>query len=188
MGALAVSAAGSVVDLHAAHLEMVDAVLAGGGLQGLAEVAARLLARPVAVVVPKLGEAFAPAGALRSREVRELTRYLCARVGARPAAAPGTVALEHAVMTGAEMIGCVALLADEGEPPSQAGGVLGLAAVAALTELAIADAREEAQEVRRSSLIEMIRANADVPEEELLRRAYRLGSDLSAGAVAVCGE
>lgn len=188
MGALAVSADGSAVDLHAAHLEMVDAVLAGGGLQGLADVAARLLARPVAVLVPKLGEAFAPAGALRSREARELTRYVCARVGARPAAAPGTVALERAVMTGAEMIGCVALLADGAEQPPQAGEMLGLAAVATLTELAIADAREEAQEARRSSLIELIRANADVPEEELLRRAYRLGSDLSAGAVALCGR
>ena len=188
MGALAVSADGSAVDLHVAHLEMVDAVLAGRGLQGLADVAARLLARPVAVQVPKLGEAFAPAGALRSREARELSRYVCARVGARPAAAPGTVALERAVMTGAEMFGCVALLADGAGQPPPAGEMLGLAAVAALTELAIADAREEAQEARRSSLIELIRANADVPEEELLRRAYRLGSDLSAGAVALCGR
>ena len=125
MGALAVSADGSAVDLHVAHLEMVDAVLAGRGLQGLADVAARLLARPVAVLVPKLGEAFAPAGALRSREAQELSRYVCARVGARPAAAPGTVALKRAVMTGAEMIGCVALLADGAGQPPLAGEMLG---------------------------------------------------------------
>ncbi|HKS00015.1 MAG TPA: helix-turn-helix domain-containing protein [Candidatus Dormibacteraeota bacterium] len=174
--------------MHGTHLQMVEAVLAGGGLLGLAEVTARLLARPVAVMVPKLGDALAPADALRPRELRDLTRYVRARVGGWDAVAPGMVALERAVMTGTEMIGCVVLLAGGGASPPQAGEMLGLAAVAALTELAIAEAREEAQEAWRSSLIELIRANADVSEDQLLRRAYRLGSDLSGGAVALCGE
>jgi len=167
---------------------MVDAVLAGGGLEGLAEVAARVLGRPVAVLVPRLGEVLAPADALAPTELGELSAYLRARIGGRPAAAPATLALERPVMTGAETIGCVVLLADEGPPPRHAGELLGLAAIATLTELAIAGAREEAQEARRSSLIELIRANADISEQELLRRAYRLGSDLSHGAIALCAE
>jgi sugar diacid utilization regulator len=179
------ASAGSV---HAAHLQMVDAVLSGGGLQALAEVASELLGLPVAVVVPRLAEALAPAEALPPTTFREVSAYVRARMGGRPVDAPPSIALERPVMTGAEMIGCVLLLGPDGEPAPGAGDLLGLAAVAALTELAIADAREEVQEARRSSLIELIRANADVTEEELLRRAYRLGSDLSAGAVALCAE
>lgn len=188
MSALPAKRRTRAIDVHAAHLQMVDAVLSGGGLQGLAEVAASLLGRPVAVVVPRLGEALAPAAALAGAELRELVSYVRARLGGRSAAVPASVALERPVMTGNELIGIVVLLACPEEPARDAGDLLGLAAVATLTELAIADAREEAQDARRSSLIELIRANAEVAEEELLRRAYRLGSDLSAGAVALCGD
>ncbi len=63
-----------------------------------------------------------------------------------------------------------------------------MAAAATLTELAIADAREEVQGARQGSLIELIRADGEIIEQELLRRAYRLGSDLSSGAVALCAD
>lgn len=120
------------------------------------------------------------------------SRPTCARApegGGRAVAPPATLALEREVTTGDETIGVVVLLAaDDGPPPRHAAELLGLAAVATLTELAIADAREEAHEARASSLIELIRSNADTSEQELLRRAHRLGSDLSQGAIALCAE
>ena len=53
-----------------AHLEMVGAVLAGDGLERVAEIASRPRGAPVAVIVPRLGapvEAWAPLRALRGR-------------------------------------------------------------------------------------------------------------------------
>lgn len=176
---------------------MVGAVLAGDGLQGLAEVVARLLLRPVAVLVPRLGEAVAPSGAVSPAELDELSAYVRAQIGGGAASAPVTIALEREVTTGAETIGCVVLLVGEdehrlfvgeGEQAREISELLGLAAIATLTELAIAEARGEAQDARQSSLIELVRANAEMTEQELLRRAYRLGSDLSSGAVALCAE
>jgi sugar diacid utilization regulator len=96
------------------------------------------------------------------------------------------VVAERPVTTGTETIGAVALLGPGAAAAAGVHDLLTMAAIATLTELAIADARDEADEARQSSLIELIRAHADVPDEELLRRAYRLGSDLSAGAVALC--
>ncbi len=173
---------------QAAHFQMLEAILAGRGLDGLAEVTAHLLERPVAVIVPRHGEVIAPAGSLEPQQVNEITRYVRLRTGGRPAPLPATVALERPVMTGGEMIGSIALLTGAGAPPPEADDLLSVASIAAVTELTIADAREEAHAARRSSLISLIRSGAEVAEQELLRRAYRLGSDLSSGAVALCAE
>jgi hypothetical protein len=60
-----------------AHLEMVGAVLAGDGLERVAEIASSHAGAPVAVIVPRLGEALEKWG--------RLERYVSARVaGARP--------------------------------------------------------------------------------------------------------
>jgi sugar diacid utilization regulator len=167
---------------------MLDAVLSGRGLEGLAEVTASLLRRPVAVILPRYGEVTAPPGALDAAQLSEIKRYVRLRICGRPAPLPATVASERPVMTGAEMIGSIAALALGGVATAQADELLGLASMVALTELAIADAREEAQEARRSSLISLIRSGARVSEQELLRRAFRLGSDLSSGGAALCSQ
>jgi sugar diacid utilization regulator len=65
--------------------------------------------------------------------------------------------------------------------------VLSAAALAALTELAVLDARDEVAGELRGSLIEDLRSRAVEPAE-LVRRAARLGTDLSAGAVALVAE
>ncbi|MGI8429841.1 MAG: PucR family transcriptional regulator [Solirubrobacteraceae bacterium] len=188
MGAIAINLDTSRLDLHTAHLEMVGAVLEGSGVQGLADALASLLGAPVAVLVPRLAEVVTPAERLTNGERDELRAYVRARIGGKAVAVPATVALERLVMIGAETIGCVVLLVSDAAPPRQAAELLGLAAVATLTELAIFDAREEVQGVRQGSLIELIRAEGEIIEQELLRRAYRLGSDLSLGAVALCAE
>src|SRR5205807_2010249 len=72
------SGAGEPPAPRSAHLEMVGAVVAGEGLERVAEIASAHVGAPVAVVVPRLGSA--------RDEWRELERYVGSRLaGGRPA-------------------------------------------------------------------------------------------------------
>ena len=171
------------------HLAMIAAVMDGGGLERLAELAGAEAGAPVVIVVPRLGEAVAPDGSLAAAERERLRAYVRGRVANRPTELPDVVAAESVVSTGDEIVGVILALADpDASPGPNLGELLDVTALAVLTQLAAASAREDADEALRSSLIELIRGNADLAEEEILRRAHRLGSDLSAGAVALCAE
>ncbi len=168
---------------------MIAAIMAGGGLYRLAELASLELSTAVAIVVPQLGEALSPSRALGSEDLSRLREYVRARIGKRPAELPEMIAAEVPVTTGDEIVGAVVLLADDERAPSaEAAEVLNVTAIATLSELAVAAVREETEEALRSSVIELIRGNPDLTDEEVLRRAYRLGTDLSQGAVALCAE
>jgi sugar diacid utilization regulator len=65
--------------------------------------------------------------------------------------------------------------------------VLRTAALAALAEIAVADARDEVAADIRGTLLEDLRARRADPEETM-RRAARLGCDLSRGAVALVAK
>jgi sugar diacid utilization regulator len=65
--------------------------------------------------------------------------------------------------------------------------VLHAAAVAVLAEVAVADAREEAEARLRGSLIEELRAGG-LGADEITQRASKLGCDLARGAVALAAE
>jgi hypothetical protein len=100
------------------------------------------------------------------------------------------VELEEPVMAAGEQVGVVQLLAGHGEAPEvpvDRVEVLRAAALAALAEVAVADAREEAEQRLTGSLISEIRegspAGADVAA-----KAARLGCDLSRGAIALVAE
>jgi hypothetical protein len=171
---------------------MVEAVLAGSGLERVAELAAGGAGGPVAIVVPRLGCcAVSPPGAA---EASALRRYVAARVrNDVTAVAPGVVA-EAAVASGGELVGLVLLMASgEHRCPadSVAGhrdGVLRAAAVAAMTELAVAETAEPPEDNLRAALLAEIRWGRLPAREELLRRARRVSCDLSAGAVVVCAD
>src|SRR5437764_454130 len=126
-----------------AHLEMMAAVLAGEGLGRVAEIAARHAGSPVAVVVPRVGvplEEWAP-----------YERYVAARLaGGRPAP-PDDITAEVPICSGPEEVGTVLLLGDGG---ADAGEYLHVAALAALTELAVVEAREDAERALRGSFLE----------------------------------
>ena len=141
-----------------AHLEMVGAVLAGEGLERIAEIASSYAGAPVAIVVPRLGGS-----------------------GERPAG----VTAEVPIVTGGQQLGSVLLL---GEGVPEAGEYMHMAAVAALTEVAVAEAREETEHALRGSLIEELLTRADLDPDDVLRRARRMGADLSTGAVALCAD
>jgi len=73
--------------------------------------------------------------------------------------------------------------------PPEAVEFLHLAAVAALTEVAVEEAREEVEENVRGSFLEELRERPDaIDPADVVRRAARLGCDLAAGAVVLCAE
>jgi hypothetical protein len=148
---------------------MVGAVLAGEGLERVAEIAAAHAGAPVAVIVPGLnsepfGQRFCPGG--RSD---------------RP---PG-VTLEVPISSGGRRLGAVLLLG-QGRP--QAGEYLHMAAIAALTEVAVVEARDETAQTLRGSFLEELLTRAEMDPADVQRRAARLGCDLSAGFVALCAD
>src|SRR4051812_45133923 len=180
-----VSGRGSVMDrVRAVHLRMVDAVLGGDGLEGVATLAAGETGGVVAIVVPRLG---ASAASAPVAELAALRRYVSERSRGRTAAVPPGVAAEVPIASGDERLGAVLLLGDE-EPAADALEFLHVAAVACLTEVAVEEARLEVEQNLRGSFLEELRGRDDLEADDVLRRAARLGCDLSRGAVALCAE
>lgn len=171
---------GLVARLRAVHLEMVDAVLGGEGLERVAALAAEAAGAPVAIVIPRLG---AVAGASDDEALR---RYVADRVKDRPAQVPPTVAAEVPIMSGDDLVGAVLMLS--GAPTAEASEFLHLAAVASLTEVAVEEAKEEVEQNLRGSFLEELRTRADLEPRDVVRRAGRLGCDLARGAIVLCAE
>ena len=169
--------------LRVVHLKMVDAVLSGEGLGRVAELAAEAAGSPVAIVIPRLGPAALSPGA--KVDVGALRRYVADRGRGRPASVPPGIGGEVPIASGDETIGRVLLL---GEPDEEGLEFLHLAAVACLTEVAVEEAREEVEQNLRGSFLEELRSRPDMDPVEIVRRAGRLGCDLSHGAVVLCAE
>ena len=160
-----------------AHLEMVGAVLAGDGLERVAEIASAHAGAPVAVVVPRLG---VPLEGWARYE-----RYLGARLaGGRPQRPP-EVSAEVPISSGGRELGAVLLLG-RGRP--NAGEYLHMAAIAALTEVAVVEARDETEQTLRGSFLEELLTRPELDPVDVQRRAARLGCDLSAGFLALCSN
>jgi sugar diacid utilization regulator len=167
---------------------MIEAVLDGDGLQGVAELAAAEAGGSVAIVLPPRGlAARAPGGG----ELNGLAEYAKARVADTEATAPDRVALERSIEAGGQTVGVVLLLegADGEEAPVLVDReeVLRAAALAALAEVAVADAREEAERKMRGGLLEELRAR-EIDTAEATSKAARLGCDLARGAIALVAQ
>jgi sugar diacid utilization regulator len=167
---------------------MIEAVLDGDGLQGVAELAAAEAGGPVAIVLPPRGlAAHAPGGG----ELNGLAEYAKARVAETEPATPELVALERSIEAGGRIVGVVLLLESE-EADGEAlvvdrDEVLRAAALAALAEVAVADAREDAERKMRGGLIEEMRSRW-IDTAETTSKAARLGCDLARGAIALVAE
>lgn len=177
---------GSLVErLRQLHLRMVDAVLGGEGLARVAELASEAAGGPVAIVVPRLGVAeLVPEAA---GDVATLRRYVTDRTKDRPTQVPDGLQAEVPIQSGDDVVGAVVLLGD-GVPSPDAAEYLHLAAVASLTEVAIEEAKEEVEQNLRGSFLEDLRSRPEFEPREIVRRAGRLGCDLSRGAVILCAE
>ncbi|WP_324909827.1 helix-turn-helix domain-containing protein [Baekduia sp.] len=178
--------------LRSVHLKMVDAVLGGDGLQQVAALAAEAAGAPVAIVVPRLDAAVlapaGPEGAARDRTLEEVRRYVGDRVRDRPSQVPEALAAEAPIQSGDDVVGAVVMLRGAAAPAPEAGDFLHLAAVACLTEVAVEEAKEEVEQNLRGSFLEDLRSRPDLEPREVMRRAARLGCDLSRGAVVLCAE
>jgi sugar diacid utilization regulator len=181
------SGGGALVErLRAVHLEMVDAVLGGEGLPRVAAIAADAAGAPVAIVVPRLGAAVAEPALTEELEAT-LRRYVSDRVKDRPAPVPPGVAAEVPIASGDEVVGAVIML-NGGDASPEAAEFLHLAAVASLTEVAVEEAKEEVEQNLRGSFLEDLRSRPDLDPRDVVRRAGRLGCDLSRGAVVLCAQ
>jgi PucR family transcriptional regulator, purine catabolism regulatory protein len=156
---------------------MVGAVLAGDGLERVAEIASAHAGAPVAVIVPRLA---APVEAWSSYE-----RYVAKRLAGGKPDRPSEVTAEVPIVSGGQELGAVLLL---GKGKSDAGEYLHVAAVAALTEVAVAEARDETEQNLRGSFLEELLTRDDLDPADIVRRASRLGCDLSEGAVGLCAD
>jgi sugar diacid utilization regulator len=137
--------------------------------------------------VPRIGAAAGARGAA-AESLPALKRYVSDRLRDRPAEVPDTVVSEVPIAAGDEMVGAVVLLVGADEARPEAAEFLHLAAVASLTEVAVEEAKEEVEQNLRGSFLEELRSRAELEPEELVRRAGRLGTDLSHGAVVLCAE
>ncbi len=184
------SAGGLVERLRAVHLEMVDAVLGGDGLSRVAALAANAAGAPVAIVIPRLGATVVAGGADEPGEERlaALRRYVGDRLRDRPSQVPPEVVAEVAIASGDDQVGTVLLLGEPTADSDTAAEYLHAAAVASLTEVAVEEAKEEVEQNLRGSFLEDLRGRPDLEPREIVRRAGRLGCDLSRGAVVLCAE
>jgi sugar diacid utilization regulator len=168
---------------------MIEAVLDGEGLQGVAELAAAEAGGPVAIVLPPRGlAARAPGGG----ELNGLAEYAKARIAETEASAPHPIALERSIEAGGQVVGVVLLLESDSENDEvpvlvDCDEVLRAASLAALAEVAVADARDDAERKLRGGLIEELRAR-EIETAEATSKAARLGCDLARGAIALVAE
>src|SRR4051794_21006582 len=117
---------------RAGHPRTGGAGLGGGGLEGVAVLAAGETGGAVAIVVPRLGAAAASAPLA---ELPALRLYVAERARNRATAVPPGVVAEVPIASGDEHLGAVLLLGSDG-PDAEAREFLHVAAVACLTEVA----------------------------------------------------
>jgi PucR family transcriptional regulator, purine catabolism regulatory protein len=186
MSGKAERAAGPLIErLRAVHLAMVEAVLGGDGLREVARLASQAAGAPVAVLVPRLDVAVVwPDGT----DVDALRAYVADRLRDRPADVPEAITADVPIVSGDDPVGAVLMLTGPHPPNPDASEFLHLAAVASLTDVALAEAREEVEQNLRGSFLEELRARDDLEPRDVVRRAARLGCDLSRGAVVLCAE
>ena len=174
---MAMAAPDNLPSPRGAHLEMMGAVLAGDGLERVAEIASDRAGAPVAVIVPRLG---APV-----RGWERFERYVGARMAGGKPERPAEISAEVPISSGGKELGAVLLL---GRGGPDAGEYLHVAAVAALTEIAVAEARDETEQTLRGSFLEELLTREDLEGPDVLRRAARMGCELGEGYAAVCAD
>ena len=89
------------------------------------------------------------------------------------------------ISSGGRELGAVLML---GRGSKDAAEYLHMAAIAALTEVAVVEARDETEQSLRGSFLEEALTRSDLDPADVERRAARLGCDLSAGYTALCGD
>lgn len=174
-----------------AHSAMIDLVLTGGGVDGVATIAAQKLGGTVAIVLPEADVAVVRPGRDEHR-LDELQRYVNAALGQQPAPAPARLAGEMPVDVMGERLGLV--MAFDVTDQRHLAETLALTAVGARIALTLAEDTALAhgtaftQRRARADLLEDVRRTPGPPVAEVLARAGKLGCDLALGASALCAR
>jgi PucR C-terminal helix-turn-helix domain len=172
-------------------LTIVSRAVAGDGIERVARSASEALGHPVAIILPSVGAPVVwPAGALTNDELSALVDHATALVAGGVADAPTTVSHVEPIRIGRAVVGIVATTAGvpaNGGGEGQADWLEATAAAAAVTRLMHNGAEDEEADLARALLGALVLAPpVDVPA--FLAEGRRLGVDLSAGAIAVCGR
>ncbi|HEY2656839.1 MAG TPA: helix-turn-helix domain-containing protein [Solirubrobacteraceae bacterium] len=177
--------------LRRLHDEMIREILGGDGLEGVARLAATAIGAPVMIIVPELiGTVVGPASTPRELDgidLAGLESWVTERASGRPAAVRDEIVAETPIALAGRAAGVVGLIGDA-QPGVDACWVLDVAAAASVTAVAIEDARLETEHALRGSFLERLRGGEQLSRAEIVRRAARLGCDLSRGALALCIE
>lgn len=175
--------------LRRLHDEMIGEVVEGDGLEGVARIAATTIGAPVMIMVPDLiGTVVGSApGELDDIDLAGLERWVKERASGRPAAIRDDIVAEAPIALAGRAAGVVGLIGTE-QPDSETCWILDVAAAAAVTAVALDNARLETEHAVRGSFLERLRSGDELSRAEIVRRAARLGCDLSSGALVICVE
>jgi PucR C-terminal helix-turn-helix domain len=172
-------------------LDIVSSAVAGDGIERVARSASEALGQPVAIILPSVGAPVVwPSGALAAAVLDELVGYAAALADGAPADRPGQVAHVEPIRIGRKVVGIVATT---GGSRGNGGGdgptdwLEATAAAAAVTRLMHGGPDGEDADLARALLGALVTA-APADVQALLADGRRLGVDLSAGAIAVCGR
>lgn len=172
--------------LRELHAQAVDAVVTGQGLARVAELTASAAGGPVLIVAPQLGGPWlGPRDHLVDDCLAALELTLIDRLRDPHGAPPRELAWEVPI-AGKGIEGVVALLRTDEPVRPAVFEYLHVAALAALTESALAEARYSAGSGVWGSLMKDLRSRDDVGRDEIIRRGALLGCSLGRGAVAIC--
>lgn len=161
---------------------MVEALVAGEGLERVAELAGKHAGAPVGIYVPRPGT--------EGSDGAPVERYVAALVaGANPELPEEAVGMVPIVCAG-ELSGAVVMLAaPAAEPSPYADLYLRAAATASVTAIAMMNARDEtARQLGGASFLGELMSRNDARVDDVLRRAGLPGRDLGDGLAALCAE
>jgi len=156
---------------------MVEGLVAGGGLERVAAIAAEHAGAPVEIFVPRPGT--------EGDDGTPAERYVAELVAGGDPQRPEEVHAVAPIVCAGELLGAVVML-DEGGP--EASHFLRAAATASLTGIAMMNARDETARSLGASFITELMGRQDARVDDVLRRAGLLGRDLTDGLSALCAE
>jgi hypothetical protein len=159
---------------------MVEALVAGEGLERVAAIAAERVGGPVGIYIPRPGT--------EGTDGTRAERYVAELVAGGDPRRPAEVLEIAPIVCAGELSGAVALLAGGERPLPDAADYLHAAATASLTAIAMMNARDETARSLGASFLAELMGRKDARVDDMLRRAGLLGRDLSDGLVAICAE
>ena len=167
-------------------LTIVSRAVAGDdGLERVACSASDALSRPVVIVLPSLGEpVVSPADSIPDALLGEVVRFAVAGGAGAP---PAPVSHAVPIRIGSEVVGIVAAVGVNGAPSGSAEDRAWLEAAAAAAAVTRLMGDERRAESGPAFLGALVSGTAPDPVA-ILAAGRRLGVDLSAGAIAVCGR